>query len=87
MYNVDNPVSLEGYLSREQYGDWPILYGPDYTDPAPRVEGGRLYVKGKDKYEVAGKIGRPGLGQHALRPIFSRGCGTAATNGRRVDTV
>jgi len=56
MYNVDNPVSLEGYLSREQYGDWPILYGPDFTDQAPRVEEGPLYVKGKEKYEVAGNI-------------------------------
>jgi Protein of unknown function (DUF2723) len=25
MYNVDNPVSLVGYLSREQYGETPIL--------------------------------------------------------------
>ncbi|HET6255743.1 MAG TPA: DUF2723 domain-containing protein [Puia sp.] len=56
MYNVDNPVSLEGYLSREQYGDWPILFGPDFEDPAPRVDAGPLYVRGKDKYEVAGKI-------------------------------
>lgn len=56
MYNVDNPVSLEGYLSREQYGDWPILYGPDFTDQAPRVDVGPLYVKGKDKYEVAGRV-------------------------------
>ena len=31
MFNVDNPVSLVGYLSREQYGDWPILYGQDFT--------------------------------------------------------
>src|SRR5690606_20519512 len=31
MYNVDNPVSLVGYLTREQYGDWPILYGPDFV--------------------------------------------------------
>jgi hypothetical protein len=23
MFNVDNPVSLVGYLNREQYGDWP----------------------------------------------------------------
>jgi len=56
MYNVDNPVSLTGYLSRDQYGDWPILYGPDFTDRPERVNGGDLYVKGKDKYEVAGKI-------------------------------
>jgi hypothetical protein len=56
MYNVDNPVSLVGYLSRDQYGDWPILYGPDYQDQAPRgTDPGDLYVKGKDSYEVAGK--------------------------------
>src|SRR5580692_165731 len=56
MYNVDNPVALEGYLSREQYGDWPILYGPDFEDPAPRVDAGPLYVKGKEKYEVGGRV-------------------------------
>jgi hypothetical protein len=59
MYNVDNPVSLVGYLSREQYGDWPILYGPFFTEEITNedfVETGDLYVKGKDKYEVAGKM-------------------------------
>jgi len=55
MYNVDNPVSLEGYLSRDQYGDWPILYGPDYTDRPSNVVTGNLYVKGKDEYNIAGK--------------------------------
>jgi hypothetical protein len=55
MFNVDNPVSLNGYLGREQYGDWPILYGPDFTDRAPFVDNGNQYVKGKNKYEVAGK--------------------------------
>ncbi|GGA81351.1 glycosyltransferase family 117 protein [Puia dinghuensis] len=55
MYNVDNPVSLVGYLSRDQYGDWPILYGPDFTDQPPTIEGPSSYAKGKDKYEVAGK--------------------------------
>lgn len=56
MYNVDNPVSLVGYLSREQYGDWPILYGPDFNYRSPYKTTGDLYVKGKDKYEIAGKI-------------------------------
>jgi hypothetical protein len=56
MFNVDNPVSLVGYLSREQYGDWPIVYGPDFTERPARVDNGDLYIKGKDKYEVAGKI-------------------------------
>jgi Protein of unknown function (DUF2723) len=55
MYNVDNPVSLVGYLSRDQYGDWPILYGPDFQDRAPRVASGTLYTMGKEKYDVAGK--------------------------------
>jgi Protein of unknown function (DUF2723) len=59
MFNVDNPVSLVGYLSREQYGDWPVLYGPFFTEEITNEdykEVGDMYVKGKDKYEVAGKI-------------------------------
>ena len=56
MYNVDNPVTLMGYLGREQYGDWPILYGPDYVDRVENVENGDQYVKAKNTYEVAGKI-------------------------------
>jgi len=55
MYNVDNPVSLVGYLSRDQYGDWPIVYGPDFQDQPPSVDKGELYAMGKDQYEVAGK--------------------------------
>jgi hypothetical protein len=55
MFNVDNPVSLVGYLSRDQYGDWPIVYGPDFTDRPGRVEGSDQYIKGKEKYIVAGK--------------------------------
>jgi hypothetical protein len=27
MFNVDNPISLEGYLGREQYGDFPWYTG------------------------------------------------------------
>ncbi|MFY8165438.1 MAG: DUF2723 domain-containing protein, partial [Sediminibacterium sp.] len=55
MYNVDNPVTLVGYLGREQYGDWPILYGPDYVDKVDNIEGGDQYVKAKTTYEVSGK--------------------------------
>lgn len=50
MFNVDNPVSLVGYLSREQYGDWPILKGPDFTAVPEKTEVVHTYVKGKDKY-------------------------------------
>lgn len=55
MFNVDNPVSLVGYLSREQYGDWPIVYGQDFTAEATSQKPIDTYVKGKDKYEKKGK--------------------------------
>ena len=55
MFNVDNPVSLVGYLSREQYGDWPILYGQDFTAQPTSQNPVDTYVKGKDKYEKKGK--------------------------------
>ncbi|MCW3116969.1 MAG: hypothetical protein JWM28_1051, partial [Chitinophagaceae bacterium] len=56
MFNVDNPVSLAGYLGREQYNDWPILYGPDFTDRAPYIENGASYAKYEDRYVNTGKI-------------------------------
>ena len=63
MYNVDNPVNLVGYLSREQYGDWPILYGQDFTADVKRDgtgypdmnDDGPVYIKGKHKYEIGGE--------------------------------
>lgn len=54
MFNVDNPVSLVGYLSREQYGDWPILNGPDFTAKPEKQEVRHTYIQGKDKYEKKG---------------------------------
>lgn len=54
MFNVDNPVSLVGYLSREQYGDWPIFKGPDFTANPESSEVVHTYVKGKDQYEKKG---------------------------------
>src|SRR6185295_833548 len=55
MFNVDNPVSLVGYLSREQYGDWPLLYGQDFTAEPIEQKPVDTYVKGKDRYEKKGK--------------------------------
>jgi hypothetical protein len=73
MYNVDNPVSLVGYLSRDQYGDWPILYGPDFQDRAPRSEtSSPLYVKGPEKYEVAGKTQSDEWGNTPSAHFFPR---------------
>jgi hypothetical protein len=53
MYNVDNPMSLVGYLGREQYGDFPLLYGQVFTAQnrnIGREDGAMRYQKSKDKY-------------------------------------
>lgn len=55
MYNVDNPVSLVGYVSREQYGDWPILFGQDFTAQPQDVETTETYTKSNGKYEKNGR--------------------------------
>lgn len=75
MYNVDNPVSLVGYLSREQYGDWPILYGPFFTEELSNedfVNTGDLYVKGENKYEVAGKMQKQNYSGMETAHLFPR---------------
>lgn len=55
MYNVDNPVTLVGYLSREQYGDWPILYGNDFTDDIVSTDVKETYIKTDNGYEKRGR--------------------------------
>ena len=63
MNNVDNPISLVYYLSREQYGSAPLVYGPhfaasapdDLVDGQPFVESEMKYVKGADKYVAIGR--------------------------------
>lgn len=54
--NPDNAFSFLGYLNREQYGDRPLLFGPNYnSEKVGLTEGKTLYRKGEEKYEVAGK--------------------------------
>lgn len=56
MYNVDNPMSLVGYLGREQYGDFPLLYGQKFTArPIDLKTTGMRYQKSKDKYIELGE--------------------------------
>lgn len=56
MYNVDNPMSLVGYLGREQYGDFPLLYGQKFTaQPIAQEESYTKYEKGATKYIENGK--------------------------------
>lgn len=58
MNNVDNPINLVYYLSREQYGSAPLLYGPHFSAEInrenPYIDGEMKYVKGKDQYIPVG---------------------------------
>lgn len=42
-------INLHAYLGRQQYGDWPLLYGPYYTAPLdtaiPYKDGEPIYAK------------------------------------------
>ncbi len=62
MGEVDNPINLMSYLSREQYGDWPILYGPDFTagnvagnEYRPDYQSEATYIKSNGVYEKKGR--------------------------------
>ncbi|TDH29104.1 DUF2723 domain-containing protein [Segetibacter sp. 3557_3] len=58
MYNVDNPMSLVGYLGREQYGDFPLLYGQKFTArPVDYKETSTKYIKANGRYVENGKDG------------------------------
>ena len=69
MVNVDNPITLVYYLSREQYGQAPLVYGPHYManykeDPerpgrVAMKKGEMEYVKGKNKYIAIGTKDKP----------------------------
>ncbi|MCD0487977.1 DUF2723 domain-containing protein [Pedobacter sp. MC2016-14] len=51
----DNAFAFLSYLNREQYGDRPLLFGPNYNSEKTNLtEGKTLYRKGAEKYEVAG---------------------------------
>jgi Protein O-mannosyl-transferase TMEM260-like len=60
MNDVDNPINLVYYLSREQYGEAPLVYGPHFQanyKPDPdsyngisMKKGEMKYVQGKNKY-------------------------------------
>lgn len=52
--NPENIISFVSYLKREQYGSRPLLHG-QYFDAklVDQKQGAKVYVKGKEKYEVA----------------------------------
>lgn len=50
MNNVDNPINLVYYLSREQYGSAPLIYGPHYAAEVDYGENGDPYDYGEMQY-------------------------------------
>ena len=71
MFNVDNPVNLVGYLGREQYGDWPILKGQDFTASPVEQTMVETYIKGKNQYVKNGRKMETTYGQEDQH-IFPR---------------
>jgi hypothetical protein len=56
IFNVDNPQALAGYLGRDQYGDFPLLYGQNFTaQPADYAYSSMKYEKGEHEYTPGGK--------------------------------
>lgn len=54
--NPEDVLSFVSYLKREQYGDRPLLYGPQFNArPVRYEEGAPRYVRQGDKYVVAEK--------------------------------
>ncbi len=52
----NNAITMQGYLSRDQYGERPLVYGQYFdSKPVDQTSGATIYRKGKTKYEVAGK--------------------------------
>ncbi|WP_324675996.1 DUF2723 domain-containing protein [Hymenobacter sp. GOD-10R] len=52
----EDVLSFVSYLKREQYGDRPLLYGPQFNaEPVDQEEGAPRYVRKGDKYVVAEK--------------------------------
>ena len=61
-YQPDNPYTLVRYLSREQYGSAPLIYGPYFgaeLDPEQRYTEGKYWAPVGDKYIEAPSPSEP----------------------------
>jgi hypothetical protein len=68
-YHAADTFSLLGYLNREQYGNRPLLSGPNYNSEITRYKDGKpIWRKGVDKYEPAGSRGEYEYNKTSLLP-------------------
>ena len=68
-------ISLLSYLKREQYGSWPLLYGPYYmAKPYDMEEGTPIYYKdhNKGKYVVVAKNPGEYIYDNNVKTLFPR---------------
>ena len=66
--NPEDAISLLAYLNREQYGDWPVLYGQYFNATiAERVDGNPVYRKSREqgKYIIIDK-------KEGAEPVYSK---------------
>ncbi len=65
--NPEDMFNLLSYLNREQYGDRPLVYGPDFSAQFDKYENtSEIYTKRGDKYVCVG---------HRFKPVFKdNGC-------------
>ncbi len=67
--NPDTPISLLGYLSRQQYEEKPLLYGQFYnSESIDNKETGVTYRKGETAYEESGKTFKTIYDKNTLLP-------------------
>lgn len=60
MNNPEDPYKFYGYITREQYGDRPLLKGPFFNAPQTDFKTtGKKYFKGDEKYEEGGSNYEP----------------------------
>lgn len=60
MNNPEDPYKFYGYITREQYGDRPLAYGPYFNAPQTGYnKKGTRYFKSDEKYEKGGDIIEP----------------------------
>ncbi|WDF54850.1 DUF2723 domain-containing protein [Mucilaginibacter sp. KACC 22063] len=70
----EDAFTLNSYLNRDQYGETPLLYGQFFdSKQVDQTEGGNMYRRGKEKYEIAGKKIKPVYDRNTIFPrIFSQ---------------
>lgn len=64
MQNVDDPMALDNYLNRSQYGDWPLLHGQDFTAKPIR------YDRSAPNYESDDSTGRYAIRGYSMKAVY-----------------